>query len=204
MSSILKPFILVFLLSFSVCEKSRIKRAPQGILPKVLDDIICGCSESPTCPQPTTCPETPTCPEPPTLPNCPENPLELCSDTYYCASNISCITTRFAATKASVALDKCSSLSNENVTFVVGYLQADEDDEVLKCLSAALPASGIPSPQEFWAITRSDFEKNQCYVYNIETDGEDKVIQTNFSEQVSCKKEEYPFYCLGFFSIDGA
>ncbi|RXG59500.1 hypothetical protein Avbf_11268 [Armadillidium vulgare] len=109
----------------------------------------------------------------------------------------------FHCTKASLAIDKCSSLSNENVTFEVGYFQQEnKDDEILKCLSAALPASGISSPQEFWAITRSDFEKNQCYVYNIETDGEDKVIQTNFSEQVSCKKEEYPFYCLGFFSID--
>ncbi|KAL7635875.1 UNVERIFIED_CONTAM: hypothetical protein RMT77_013692 [Armadillidium vulgare] len=200
MSSILKPFILVFLLSFSVCEKSRIKRAPQGILPPITD-IICGCPEPQTCPEPTTCPETPTCPEPTAPPTCPVRPQELCSDayhSYYCAYLNECITTRFAARNASAAKDKCSSLSNENVSFGARFFPGfGVSRETMKCLSVALPPSGLHSNERLWA-----FIENNCMVYGIETNGKDQMTNIRDLEQVPCTGE-HPFFCVGRFN-DGA
>ncbi|KAL7635878.1 UNVERIFIED_CONTAM: hypothetical protein RMT77_013695 [Armadillidium vulgare] len=197
MSSMLKPFFLVFLLSFSVCEKSRIKRAPQGILPPAL----CGCTEPPTCPEPTTCPETPTCPEPPTPPTCPVRPQELCSDayhSYYCAYLNICITTRFAARSASAAKKNCSSLSNENVSFGARFFPFfNISGDTAKCLSVALPASGLNSSEKFWA-----FLENGCRVYSIETNGKDQVTGTSEMDPVSCTGEHL-FFCVGTFN-DGA
>ncbi|KAL7635803.1 UNVERIFIED_CONTAM: hypothetical protein RMT77_013620 [Armadillidium vulgare] len=182
MSSILQPFILVFLLSFSVCEKSRIKRAPQA-QGQGIACLLCECPE----------------PQPPTPPTCPVSPQELCSGAYYCASTNKCITTRFAARSVSDALDKCSSLSNENVTFrIANYPIGRVTRNLAKCLSVALPASGIDSNELYWGFDRYDFKRNQCYVFLIETDGKDRVFQTSHPGEVSCT-EKHPFFCEGNF-----
>ncbi|KAL7635876.1 UNVERIFIED_CONTAM: hypothetical protein RMT77_013693 [Armadillidium vulgare] len=235
----LKPFALIFLLCLSVCEKSRIKRVPQGIIPSVLD-IICRCPKPPTCPEPPTCPVTPTSPEPltypelstcsepptcpetttssetstfpetPTCPACPDNntcpisPQELCSGAYYCDVYSMCITTRFAAKNAYAAIDKCSSFSNENVTFEILFSLGIGaiGSELAKCLSAALPASGIYSNETFWMINRNNFGQYECRVFSLETDGEDQVIGRSPSTQVPCTEtEEHPFFCLAILQL---
>ncbi|KAL7635849.1 UNVERIFIED_CONTAM: hypothetical protein RMT77_013666 [Armadillidium vulgare] len=197
----LKPFALVFLLCLSVCENSRIKRAPQ-LLGTIINGI-CGCPEPPTCPETTTCSETSTCPVTPTCPTCPDNktcPIsgeEMCAaaGAYYCEFNKLCITRRFAATTAAKAIQKCSNFSDENVNYSLGTTAEANSQQAKDCLSVAFPASGVSKDELFWEGFLTNLQNDECFASFMTING-DEYIEFTSRGKKDCT-EEFAFFCLG-------